>query len=379
MRRIYPFIFVLVFAIVAVSLVTPVASNVSALECGALPIDLCTDVDKEAGTIGETSIWRLLRFIITVLTAGAGILAVCGIIYGAVMYASAGGNQDQVKKARTILRDVVIGVVLFASMLALLQWLVPGGVLEGNAAIPKSTTRPGSPTNPSDPSNPSDPTNPTNPETPPKQNPNSPCYHVSNPKQPKGKIYHIPPKPAKTPYAFENSIQGVKYAGSNGYSHIDIDLQVTKDGVIVATHTETPLHKDPRWGGFRDPQGKYKIGSGVKVKNMTWAEVSRLVHKDGYKISKVEDIIKQAKASGVGLRFELKESTRWQQKIPEIAKLVNKHGVVAHFASINTKVNAKKNLELANKLGFWTRMLKKSGSGFTGTWHEPKLDASRCK
>jgi archaellum component FlaF (FlaF/FlaG flagellin family) len=62
------------------------------------------------------------------MTAGVAILAIIGIIYAAVLYTSAGPNQEQVKKAKDMLRNVVIGIIAFALMAALLQWLVPGGV-----------------------------------------------------------------------------------------------------------------------------------------------------------------------------------------------------------------------------------------------------------
>ena len=107
---------------------TATVSHAAALECGVLPKALCTaatEGDKDA--IEETGTWKLLNLVIVIMTAGAGILAIGGIIYGAAMYTTAGGNQEQVKKARGILTNVVIGIVAFAAMFALLQWLLPGG------------------------------------------------------------------------------------------------------------------------------------------------------------------------------------------------------------------------------------------------------------
>ena len=77
----------------------------------------------------ETSgVWGLLLMVINILTAGIGVAAVAGIIYGSVMYASAGGNPENVKKARTIITNVVIGVVAYALMYALLNFITPGGL-----------------------------------------------------------------------------------------------------------------------------------------------------------------------------------------------------------------------------------------------------------
>lgn len=108
---------------------TATVSHAAALECGVLPKALCTAATEgDKDTIEETGTWKLLNLVIVIMTAGAGILAIGGIIYGAAMYTTAGGNQEQVKKARGILTNVVIGIVAFAAMYALLQWLVPGGI-----------------------------------------------------------------------------------------------------------------------------------------------------------------------------------------------------------------------------------------------------------
>jgi len=112
------------------TLLTPIASTASAadLECGILPSSLCNAATEgDSDNIEDTGVWKLLNLVVVIMTAGAGILALGGIIYGAVMYTTAGGNQEQVKKARGILTNVVIGIVAFAAMFALLQWLLPGG------------------------------------------------------------------------------------------------------------------------------------------------------------------------------------------------------------------------------------------------------------
>ena len=81
-----------------------------------------------SGGIEKTGLWGILLITINILTAGVGILAVAGIVYGAILYMSSGGNPEQVKKARTVFTNVVIGVVAFGGMFALLNFLVPGGV-----------------------------------------------------------------------------------------------------------------------------------------------------------------------------------------------------------------------------------------------------------
>lgn len=115
----------------AIALPLVVQPHANALECGVLPTSICQNADKPAtgGDVKTTATWGLLKLGVQIMTAGVAILAIIGIIYAAVLYTSAGPNQEQIKKAKDTIRNVVIGVVAFALMGALLQWLVPGGVL----------------------------------------------------------------------------------------------------------------------------------------------------------------------------------------------------------------------------------------------------------
>jgi hypothetical protein len=87
----------------------------------------CTNVNEEGG-VEQTGLWSILMLVIQILTAGVGVIALAGIVYGSVLYTSAGGSQEQVKKAMTIFTNVVIGVIAYAGMWALLNFLIPGGV-----------------------------------------------------------------------------------------------------------------------------------------------------------------------------------------------------------------------------------------------------------
>jgi hypothetical protein len=82
---------------------------------------------KDAG-IEQTGVWGILLLAINILTAGIGIAAIGGIVYGSVLYTSAGGSQEQVKKALGIITNVVIGVVAYALMFSFLNFLIPGGL-----------------------------------------------------------------------------------------------------------------------------------------------------------------------------------------------------------------------------------------------------------
>lgn len=75
---------------------------------------------------GTDGVMGILKLAIQILTAGVGLAALGGIVYGAVLYSSAGGNVDQAKQARTIIFNVVIGLVCFALAFSFLNWLIPG-------------------------------------------------------------------------------------------------------------------------------------------------------------------------------------------------------------------------------------------------------------
>jgi len=88
----------------------------------------CDNVDTELDGVENTGVWSLLLTAINLLTAGIAIVAIGGIIYGAVLYTSAGSSQEQVKKSMDIIKNVVIGIVAYALMYSGLNFIIPGGL-----------------------------------------------------------------------------------------------------------------------------------------------------------------------------------------------------------------------------------------------------------
>ncbi len=64
------------------------------------------------------------------LAIGVSLAVIAGIIYGAITYTTAGGAQDRAKKGIDIIRNSVIGLVLYFAMFSLLNFLVPGGLFK---------------------------------------------------------------------------------------------------------------------------------------------------------------------------------------------------------------------------------------------------------
>jgi len=116
---------ILLLPIVTVLPTTPT----QAATCGGVQTAIIScGGSKDAKKAEDTGLWGILLLVIGILTAGVGVLALAGIVYGAILGTSAGGSPEQIKKARTVFTNVVIGVVAFGGMYVLLNFLVPGGV-----------------------------------------------------------------------------------------------------------------------------------------------------------------------------------------------------------------------------------------------------------
>ena len=97
--------------------------------CGGVETSIITcEGSRESDDVADSGLWHLLIMVVNIMTVGVGVLALAGLVYGAVLYTSSGGNPEQVKKARVVFTNVVIGVISFGLMFTLLNFLVPGGV-----------------------------------------------------------------------------------------------------------------------------------------------------------------------------------------------------------------------------------------------------------
>lgn len=116
------------------SILAPSAHAADSLECGKAKTsiiggNICSGV-KEGGNAEDSAIWKVLLLVLNIMTAGVGILGVGGIVYGSIMYASAGDKADQTKKAIGIITNVVIGIIAYALMYLFLNFLIPGGIFQ---------------------------------------------------------------------------------------------------------------------------------------------------------------------------------------------------------------------------------------------------------
>lgn len=94
-------------------------------KCGA---EAKTNIIKCNTTGGAATFNDILRIFVIVLSFGVGIAATGSIAYSAIRYAGARDNQSDVSLARERIRNVVIGLLLYGFLIAIANWLVPGGI-----------------------------------------------------------------------------------------------------------------------------------------------------------------------------------------------------------------------------------------------------------
>lgn len=74
-------------------------------------------------------VYKILNLVVDILTMGIGIVGVIGIMISGIQYLTARGNEEQARKAKRRIYEIVIGIVSFVLLYAVSQWLLPGGKL----------------------------------------------------------------------------------------------------------------------------------------------------------------------------------------------------------------------------------------------------------
>jgi hypothetical protein len=99
-----------------------------AQECGGVKTSVITCSQTGGTTPSNTGVWGILLVFINIMSGGVGIVAVGGIVYAAILYATAEDKVDQTKKAVLIIWNIVLGVVVYGAAYILLNFIVPGGL-----------------------------------------------------------------------------------------------------------------------------------------------------------------------------------------------------------------------------------------------------------
>jgi hypothetical protein len=117
-------------SLVSIFAIASVPQMANATSCGGTDTSIisCPQDNSDKKDITDNGVWGLLLIVLNIMTAGVGIVAVGGIVYGSILYTSAGDSSEKVKKAVGVIMNVVIGIVAYVAMYAVLQFLIPGGI-----------------------------------------------------------------------------------------------------------------------------------------------------------------------------------------------------------------------------------------------------------
>ncbi len=92
--------------------------------CGKARVNLLACGTDE----GNLAFQNLLKIAAIVLSFAVGAAAVAGLAWASVLYAKAEDNEGNVAASKELIRNIVIGLLLYVLLLALVNWLVPGGL-----------------------------------------------------------------------------------------------------------------------------------------------------------------------------------------------------------------------------------------------------------
>ena len=91
-------------------------------DCGGASTSIINCDDSE-----ENGFFVILGLIVKILTVAIGVLAAIGITIVGVQYLTARDNEEQVRKAKKRLSQLVIGIILYVLLGSLANFFVPGG------------------------------------------------------------------------------------------------------------------------------------------------------------------------------------------------------------------------------------------------------------
>ena len=75
---------------------------------------------------GKEGIIKVLSTVADIMSALVAILAIVGIAISGVQYLTASGNEEQLRKSKRRIFEIVIGVAAYFIIYAFLKWLLPG-------------------------------------------------------------------------------------------------------------------------------------------------------------------------------------------------------------------------------------------------------------
>ena len=93
---------------------------------GETQANILTGCAKENEDGHGGGIMCIINLVIDILSIGVGILGVIGISIAGIQYLTAGGNEEQTRKATSRLFEIVIGLAIYVVLYAIVKFLMPG-------------------------------------------------------------------------------------------------------------------------------------------------------------------------------------------------------------------------------------------------------------
>lgn len=85
--------------------------------------------DTPANDTSGAAVFEILKIVIRIMVVGVGVVAVGGLAYGGLLYSSAQDDAGRIQQAKLVIRNVIIGVIVFSLMTVFLNFIIPGGVI----------------------------------------------------------------------------------------------------------------------------------------------------------------------------------------------------------------------------------------------------------
>ncbi len=82
------------------------------------------DVAQKSGLKGDASLMDIIANIINTILGLVGIILLILFIYAGFLWMTAGGDSDQIKKAKDILKNAVIGVIIIVLSYAISNYVI---------------------------------------------------------------------------------------------------------------------------------------------------------------------------------------------------------------------------------------------------------------
>ncbi len=121
MKKIFIAITAFILSLATASFPVMATSGPSSFGVEAIVLTGCAgEADKKGGEI-----LCILKLVVDILSIGVGVLGVAGISVVGIQYLTAGGSEEKTRKAKRRMFEIIIGLVAYAVIYVLLQFLLP--------------------------------------------------------------------------------------------------------------------------------------------------------------------------------------------------------------------------------------------------------------